>query len=68
MAVLLLETLTNNNNWNNYEKTKYCKFVSLQHLIEGESKVRENLKVFQVLLHEVTGRKCLRLVTSMGCA
>lgn len=47
MAVLLLETLTDDNNWNNYNKTKYCKFVSLQRLTEGESKVRENLKYFK---------------------
>lgn len=47
MAVLLLVTLTNHNTWNKYNNTKYCKFISIQSLIEAESKVRENLKYFK---------------------
>lgn len=47
MAVLLLETLTNNNSWNKYDKSEYCKFVSLRSLTEAESKMRENLKHFK---------------------
>lgn len=66
MAVSLLVTLTSNSGWKKYGQTKHCKCLSLQSLMEAESKVRE--KVFQVLLHEVTGRKHPRLVTSMGCA